>query len=549
MSATRKPKVLIVDNSRLQRMLIFEALENEGYELTAATDGQAGLEAATESPPDIMLVSNIMPGLNGFELLSRLREYPNTARTSAIMLTANDEPETIAQALDGGAADFVPKPVSPKVLQARVRNLARQRHLMNQLEWERIKAEEATVAKSQFLANMSHEIRTPMTAILGYSELLLVDEELDQSRSERLEVTRTIRRNGEHLLTIINDILDFSKIEAGKLEVEEVDTNLTEIVDEVVLLLKERAQSQNVALAVEWKGPIPSVIQSDPVRLKQILINLVGNAIKFTNDGNVTIKVWIEEAEARLSRLCIDVADTGIGMTNEQCKKLFQAFSQADTSTTRKYGGTGLGLAISRCLAEMMGGQISIESEIGKGSTFSFSLNTGPLEGVEFTNPAAGSSSQKAPLPSTSLNISEEKPLEGARVLLVEDGPDNQRMISFILKKSGALVSLAENGQIAIDMATNSKGEALFDVILMDMQMPVMDGYEATQTLRSANYTGPIIALTAHAMTGDRQKCISAGCNEFVSKPIDRAKLIETVASLASSASHSCTANQFAGTS
>ena len=385
-------------------------------------------------------------------------------------------------------------------------------------------AKVACEAKSEFLANMSHEIRTPLTAILGYSDILGANLE----KPEDIESIEIIRRNSKHLLELINDILDLSKIESRKLELERIAFSPASVVDDVKSLMRMRAEARGLSLEIEYVGGIPERIQSDPIRLRQILINLVGNAIKFTETGSVRLVTRLEQGTAMLPRLQFDVIDTGIGMTQEQASKLFEPFTQADASTTRKFGGTGLGLAISKRLVERLGGDIMISTSAGKGSTFSVRIETGRLDNVsmlEHVTEAMAESKRntKAPAaPAVSLDY---------RLLLAEDGADNQRLISFVLKKAGADVTVAENGLIAHDkaLAAREAGEP-FHVILMDMQMPVMDGYTATRKLRDADYAGPIIALTANAMAGDEAKCVEAGCDGYATKPIDRPKLIAMIA-------------------
>ena len=387
--------------------------------------------------------------------------------------------------------------------------------------------EMANRAKSEFLANMSHEIRTPMTAILGFSEVLI--ESI--SNQEQLDAAQTIKQNGEYLIGIINDILDLSKIEAGKMEIENVPCSPRQILSEVVSLMRVRANAKNLPLEIEYDGPIPNHIQSDPTRLRQILINLLGNAIKFTEVGKIRLVTRLVANERNSPKLQFEIIDSGIGMTDEQIGKLFKPFSQVDASATRMRGGTGLGLAISKRLAENLGGDITVKSTLDQGSTFTVTVRTGPLDGITMLE--GPSETQAATISGTKRSIAKLE--SGCRVLLAEDGPDNQRLITFLLKKAGAQVEVAENGQIAYDLALKAKDEGnSFDVILMDMQMPVMDGYTATTKLRQAGYTGAIVALTAHAMSTDRDKCLNAGCNDYVIKPIDKNRLISVVAAYVS---------------
>ena len=396
-------------------------------------------------------------------------------------------------------------------------------------------AEDANRAKSEFLANMSHEIRTPMTAILGYTDLLFGDGDISKAPKHRIEAIETIKRNGHFLLGLINDILDLSKIEAGKLDAEQIDTSPHEIISDVFSLMKVRSESKGLQLNVQYDGPIPKTIFTDPTRLRQIIINVVGNAIKFTETGTVQIIARLLNEAGKDPQLQIDVTDTGIGIDKDKIEKLFMPFTQADGSMTRKFGGTGLGLAIGKRLTELLGGSLSVTSIPGKGSTFSIIVSTGPLDKVELVHGDVKPASTKVITEKTETQKASTKaPLQNCRILFAEDGPDNQKLIGFLLKKAGAEVTLADNGQISYDLATSALAEGNpFDVILTDMQMPVMDGYESTRKLRENGYRGSIIALTAHAMQSDRQLCLDAGCDNYTTKPVNRKELIEMVASYA----------------
>ena len=384
-------------------------------------------------------------------------------------------------------------------------------------------AEAANRAKTEFLANMSHEIRTPMTAIMGYADLLI-----DQSCTpeQHAASAQTIRRSGEHLLSILNDVLDLSKIEAGRMSAEILECRPDEIVADVVAMMSERAAGKGLSLVARCEPPIPATIRTDPTRLRQVLVNLAGNAIKFTERGNVSII-------ARLDRtgpapvMQFEITDSGIGLSPEQVGRLFQPFTQADSSTTRRYGGTGLGLVISRRLARLLGGDITVRSQPGSGSTFTVTIATGTLEGVEMLGQPRAST-----LPGTPTLAPDS--VEGLRILLAEDGPDNQRLIGHFLRRAGATVDIVENGRDAIDAAEKARTDGKpFHVILMDMQMPVMDGYVATSELRARAFVTPVIALTAHSLAEDRRRCLVAGCDEFITKPVNRAALIRDCARFA----------------
>lgn len=394
--------------------------------------------------------------------------------------------------------------------------------MLDEVQSARAQADAANHAKGMFLARMSHEIRTPMTAILGYADLL---DDPTQSAASRSEHVRTIRAGGQHLLGVINDVLDHSKIESGKMTVERIEFSPSRLLADVLGLMKMRAAARGLVLRIVFDSPIPAVVRSDPTRLQQILVNLIGNALKFCEAGSVRVGVRSERSEGDGGLLVLDVRDTGVGMTANQLSELFKPFVQADSSTTRRFGGTGLGLSISWNLARMLGGGITATSTPGQGSTFTVMIPTGPIDGVPMVE-------QFDPCPA-SADITgrvDEIRLSG-RVLLAEDSVDNQRLIAFHVRKAGAEVVIAQDGQVAIDLINEAAGQARgFDLVLMDMEMPVLDGYSASRRLRDQRCGIPIVALTAHAESEARSKCLAAGCDDFASKPIDRVAMLTTCA-------------------
>lgn len=390
-----------------------------------------------------------------------------------------------------------------------------------------LQTEVANKAKSEFLANMSHEIRTPMTAILGYADLLGQEEqELDKQ-----ELAQTIKRNGKYLLNVLNEILDLSKIEAGRLEVGSLPVYLPGLMAEIESMMSVRAAEKGLDFIATNEGPVPEVVRSDPTRLKQILTNLVGNAIKFTREGHVRFSVRFVEKEGNPT-VFFSIEDTGIGIPEEDLHTLFEPFRQKDNSVNRRFGGTGLGLTICKRLIDLLGGKIHVQSELDNGSTFTAEVPVALPESVTMADDMRKWFPHKQESHKKRSKFSEKKSLVGLRILLVEDGLDNQRLVSHILRKAGAMIVIAENGLEAIKQVNYSReAKEPFDLILMDMQMPIMDGYRATAQLREMDFNSPIVALTAHAMSNDRQKCLQAGCDDYLTKPIDIKGLIKMIAS------------------
>ncbi len=383
----------------------------------------------------------------------------------------------------------------------------------------KLAAEAANQAKSEFLANMSHEIRTPMTAVMGFAELLA---NIECSPEEQREYLDTILQSGKGLLQLIDDILDLSKIEAGKLTIDAVQCSPRQVIEEVLSLMQVRARQKHLLLDATYVWPLPAVICTDPTRLRQILVNLVGNAIKFTQEGEVRITTTFAETSSG-PRLHFAVSDTGVGIRDEHLTQIFAPFSQADASSTRRFGGTGLGLTISRRLARMLGGDIAVESHPGEGSVFTLTVDPGSIARMSMVSedsPVAGPPSESQ---QPSLRLA-------GRVLLMEDTPANQRLVQTLLARAGLEIDLAEDGQQGCRMALASAADGRpYDLILMDVQMPHVDGNEAARRLRENGWKGPLVAVTAHAMTGDRETCLEAGFDDYLAKPIHAQQLLQTV--------------------
>lgn len=393
-----------------------------------------------------------------------------------------------------------------------------QKLLLQQLTQAKEEADAASEAKSRFLANMSHEIRTPLGAMMGFTELIVTE---DLTESKKSEYSATIKRNGEQLSRIIDEILDLSRVEAGKVQVDRSEFDLLDMLNDVKATMEMQAQTKGLQFSFELLTKIPVRITTDQLRLRQILLNIIGNGIKFSSKGRVEVRIGVNCEDENDALFYAYIKDSGPGLTTQQINRLFQPFSQIDNSMSRKFGGTGLGLALSRRFANVLGGDVVVnESQPGQGCTFTVTVEAGCINGVPFVE----SLEQKPTLMPATI-AAKPSCLRGLKILVVDDSRDNQELVSNFLEVAGAEVELASNGQEGLEKALSGD----HNVVLMDIQMPVLDGYSATRNLRQQGFQKPIIAFTAHAMKEERDRCLNAGCNEHLTKPINRIELIESV--------------------
>ncbi|KAF0129630.1 MAG: histidine kinase [Bacteroidetes bacterium] len=666
MNQQPKFNILIVDD-RPENLLTLEGiLENEELNILKAHSGNEALSIMLEQNVALVLMDVQMPGMDGFEVAEIMRSSERTKYIPIIFVTAiSKQRQHIFKGYESGAVDYLYKPLDLEILQSKIKafidffqhknkleeTTRKLEKTINELHQAKLIAEEATMAKSAFLATMSHEIRTPLNGIIGLADLGMMDESINTDQRERL---LDIKTSGESLLEIINEILDISKIEADKLELEEIEFSIREVIEKTVNLLSVKVFQEKLEFICEISPDLPDILIGDPLRIRQILINLLSNAIKFTEEGTVGIHVkMLDHIEEQVS-IEFSVEDTGIGIPRDKISRLFQSYQQVDTSTTRTHGGTGLGLTISQKLVNLMGGMIKVESNLGEGSKFYFRLNmmTGdqrekPWElklnkpnsefnlliiddhlksahiiseilqkwGIKhsFTHDCPGCfelldkenfdlilidyymssmngfqvaekiksklqggkqpeivllSPSKASIEILKVKNTENlefltKPLlqnnlkklliskfgkqteikkakqeqaviEGnngrkLNILVAEDQVINRKIVIQLLEKKGWIVKAVENGKIAFEVATTQR----FDLILMDVQMPEMDGFDSTRNIRIAekdkSYHTPIVAMTAHAMIGDKEKCLAAGMDYYITKPVNPSELYETI--------------------
>ncbi|QLY26354.1 response regulator [Bdellovibrio sp. KM01] len=514
-----KTKILIVDDNPENIFALSELIKADDLELITANKPEQALSLLLDHDFALALLDVQMPDMSGFELAQFIRGIQKTRHLPIIFVTAQQQDQNIIfKGYESGAVDLMFKPLDPYIVRSKVQtfiSLDRQNKLlkakMEEVEFLRKRAEQANLSKSQFLANMSHEIRTPLASVLGFSDVLVQE---DLGEAEKQDSLAAIRRNGELLLRLIDDILDLSKIEANQLHFMKASFNFDDLLKDIATTLGLKASDKGIALEVEAKNPPGLFYKSDLERIKQILLNVTGNAIKFTAQGSVKILCYIQPDRNHHDRVIFEIRDTGIGISEEESKKLFQPFSQADISTRKQYGGTGLGLVISRELAKSMGGDLKlISSAPNVGSFFEVSML---LEKSQGTNQTI---EQKVE------SLNKDIDLQGAKILVVDDVSDNRLLIDRYMRNTHSEILQAANGLEAIEIMEGHNP----DLILMDIQMPIMDGYETVRRIRAAGYTKPIIALTAHAMKEEGQKCMDAGCDGVLTKPARRKELLSKI--------------------
>lgn len=526
-----KAKILIVDDDHSKVMAIEAVLQSPNHTIVSVHSGAEALRLLLSEDFAVILLDVSMPEIDGFETAEFIRRRRSSEHTPIIFLTAHADDAFEDRGYALGAVDYLLMPATPSMLRAKVgvfvdlyqkseqvKYQAEQRVQLAQEQAARVEAERASVAKSQFLTNISHELRTPMTAIIGMTDLSLL-ESLPGNVREYLGAVQT---NAHLLLELLNEILDLSKLEAGTLTLESSPLQLRKILGELNHTFGHRAHEKHLQLKLTVDQGVPNHLIGDSLRLRQVIFNLLTNAIKFTEQGCVMLDVRVESACDREAWIKFTISDTGIGISSVDQERIFAPFTQVDASSKRRRDGAGLGLAISSDLIRAMGGSRAVKSEVGKGSEFSFVIpllvDRSKLDIVPQSIDEA-----EAALPDVLRDQSTQAPI---RVLLAEDTPTNQLLVRHALGRRGHQVVVAGDGRTAVDLARRGT----YDVILMDLQMPDMDGFEATAAIRCLpGRQPPIIALTAHTMVGDRERCLAAGMQDYLSKPIDLRELIAKV--------------------
>lgn len=503
-------KILVVDDSVANLDYLKDLLKEYSYKVAIAKNGKTAIQKAKSQTFDLILLDFVMPDMNGLEVCKEIKSINIQQDTPIIFLTANQDEDILKQAFEAGAVDYIRKPFSNTELISRVKNHLNLVQNKKELAIAKEYAESATKAKGEFLANMSHEIRTPMNGIVTVIDFLK-ETEITKKQKDFIDIIQT---SSDSLLNIINDILDFSKIEAGQIELEQLNFNLREEILDVLKPLEFRAKDKGLIMKLNFDKNIPKIVNGDILRINQIIINLVNNAIKFTQSGGIYVNVKLLEQKNKSLNIEFKIQDTGIGIKKENQKKLFKSFSQSDASSTRKYGGTGLGLAISKNLVNMMKGQISLVSDYGTGSTFTFNL----LLNQKKSQVKAKQGEER---------FIKDTNISSKSILIVDDNAINRKVAEMTIAKLGHQTHCATNGHEAYKLYLDNS----FDLILMDVHMPELDGLETTELIRQheseikSPKTIPIIAMTAAAMKGDKERFLEAGMTEYISKPFKIANI------------------------
>ncbi|MDM4015411.1 response regulator [Roseiconus lacunae] len=517
----RVQRILLIDDCEEDRARVRSALmqgaPERRYHFLEADNGESGLELCLNQsdPIDCVIVDLHMPRLSGNDFLEQIRRPTGVPMIPIVVLTGSTMNNDAGESLQLGAQDYITKDsIYPSVLFRVVDNAIERHELLKEVHESRQSADAANQAKSSLVGSISHEIRTPMTAVLGICELLLEsDLSVDQE-----ELVRTMRDNGQYLVEILNDLLDLSKLEAGKLEVDEEAFELRQLFARSIELMRVRAKENKTTLSLDFDESLPAVVSADPIRVRQVVLNLISNAIKFCPGGDVNVRVRTQADKPSNPFFLVEVVDNGCGIPRHDLERIFLPFIQSETKGKAKTGGgTGLGLAICRRLVMLMGGSMHVESEVDQGSTFSFTV---PLRPAEMPAPAE---SERPPL-----SASIEELLQDCKFLIAEDTAATQMILKRIIEAAGGKTDIVASGVELLDRVRSQPNE--FTAVITDIQMPEMDGLEATEKIRQFNSTIPIVVLTADAVSETKQQASAAGANDVLTKPIVRRDLLETLA-------------------